>query len=259
VAQEKLDLLEFATRQVTQSRTGAAKVVRCQVLDAGACRRNPDDVPKHLRRHPAAPDPSGLVDGAEHRALSDGGGRCPGVDRGFDPPRDRHGPDVTALADQIGYDPVFFSLLDGLQRERQQFASAQATADEHGEHRMVAQRARRGWLRVFQQPPALLGRQPVPEPDPETPNALHAPDAGGQFGAQETRIRRLVGDPANGREPQVDGGRCILPLLEVNSIAENDGAVERETWLRAVPRDELPNRVIVGALAAPRGQAAEDR
>ena len=30
VAQEKLDLLEFATRQVTQSRTGAAQVVRRQ-------------------------------------------------------------------------------------------------------------------------------------------------------------------------------------------------------------------------------------
>ena len=51
---------------------------------------------------------------------------------------------MTALTDQVSNDPVFFSLLDRLQRERQQFASTQATADEHGEHRMVAQLARRG-------------------------------------------------------------------------------------------------------------------
>ncbi len=100
---------------------------------------------------------------------------------------------------------------------------------------MVAQLSRRGWLGVFQQPPALLGRQPVPELDAETSDALHATDARSQFGAQEARISRLVGDPANGCEPQIDGRRCILPLLEVNPVAENDGAVERQAWLRAVP------------------------
>src|SRR5213596_1984588 len=124
---------------------------------------------------------------------------------------------------------------------------------------MVAQFSRRGGGRVLQQPQALFGRQPVPDPDAEPPNALHAADTRSQFGAQEAGVGRLVGDPANGREPQIDRGRGVLPLLEMNPIAEDDGAVKRETWLRAVPRDELTNRVIVGALIASRGQAADDR
>jgi len=66
---------------------------------------------------------------------------------------------------------------------------------------MVAQLSRRGRLGVLQQPPALFRRQPVPESDAQTSNALHAADARSQFGAQEARVGRLVGDPTNGREP----------------------------------------------------------
>jgi hypothetical protein len=84
---------------------------------------------------------------------------------------------------------------------------------------------------MFQQPSALRGRQPVPEPDAETPDALHTADARGQFGAEEASVRRLVGDPPNGREPQIDRGGCLLPLLEVDSITQDDGAVEGEAWL----------------------------
>jgi uncharacterized protein (DUF4415 family) len=43
----------------------------------------------------------------------------------------------------------------------------------------------------------------------------------------------------------------------VNPIPEDHGAIKGETWLRTVPRDELLNRVVVGALTAPGGQAAE--
>jgi hypothetical protein len=124
VTQEELDLLELATGQVTQPRARATKVVRGQLLDAGVRSRHADDVPEHVWRHPVTPDPAGLVDGAEHAALRDCGGRRPRVDRGFDPLRDGHGSDMTALADQIGVDSVPFSLLDRLQSERQQLASA---------------------------------------------------------------------------------------------------------------------------------------
>src|SRR5438552_18616320 len=47
----------------------AAQVVRCQLLDARACRRHSDDIPQHLWRHAVAPDPTGLVDRPEHLAL----------------------------------------------------------------------------------------------------------------------------------------------------------------------------------------------
>src|SRR5438477_7215735 len=74
VAEEKLDRLEFPTCHVTQSRACAAKVVRCQLLDAGVRRRRSDDIPEHFRRHPVTPEPPGLVDGSEHATLRDGGG-----------------------------------------------------------------------------------------------------------------------------------------------------------------------------------------
>jgi len=75
-------------------------------------------------------------------------------------------------------------------------------------------------------------------------------NACGQLGTQQTGISRLVRDPADGCQPQIDGGGRVMALLEVDPIAKNDGAVERETWLRAVPGDELSNRVFVGPLAA---------
>jgi hypothetical protein len=114
------------------------------------------------------------------------------------------------------------------------------------------------WL-ACQQPSALFGREPVAQTDAKTPHALHAADACGQLGTQEAGVGGLVCHAAHGRETEIDGGRCVLPLLEVNPITEDDGAVERQPRLRAVPRDELANRVIVGALAASRSQAAKHR
>jgi hypothetical protein len=83
-------------------------------------------------------------------------------------------------------------------------------------------------------------------------------DACGEFGAQEPRIGGLVRDTADRRQPEVDGRGRILPLLEVNAIAEDHRPVEGEARLRTVPRDELANRIVAGLLAAPRTQAAED-
>ena len=102
---EKLDLLEFATGQVTEPGARAAQVVRRQLLDADMRGRCLDDMPEHLRRHPVAPDSPGFVDRAEDAALGNGGGCRPLVDCGFNPLWDPHHPVMTTLADQIGDDP----------------------------------------------------------------------------------------------------------------------------------------------------------
>jgi hypothetical protein len=49
-----------------------------------------------------------------------------------------------------------------------------------------------------------------------------------------------------------------VTLFEVDPVAEHDRAVEREARLRAIPGDELPDGMVVRALAAGRGQAIED-
>jgi hypothetical protein len=71
----------------------------------------------------------------------------------------------------------------------------------------------------------LFGSEPIPQPYAESADALHATNASGEL--------------------QVDHRRCVSALLEVDPIAENHGAVERETGFRAVPRDKLAYRVIV--------------
>jgi hypothetical protein len=53
-------------------------------------------------------------------------------------------------------------------------------------------------------------------------------------------------------------GRGVVTLFEVDSVAEYDRAVKGEARLRAIPGDELPDGMVVRALAAGRGQAVED-
>jgi hypothetical protein len=65
------------------------------------------------RRHPTAPlatchcpRSDRLVDRPEHAAVRDAGCSHPCMDRGLNPRRDRHRSDVTALANEIGDDPM---------------------------------------------------------------------------------------------------------------------------------------------------------
>ena len=108
----------------------------------------------------------------------------------------------------------------------------------------------RGHVRFSEQPSALFRRQPVPEADADPSDPSHAPDARSQFGTQQTGISRFVRDPGNRGDSQVDGCRRVTALLQVDPITENHRAVEREPRLRAVPGDELANRMLVAAPAA---------
>lgn len=74
----------------------------------------------------------------------------------------------------------------------------------------------------------MLGRQPVPSPDAETSHPLHAADPGGELRAQEAGVSRLVGHPTHSGQTEVDCGGRVLPLLKIDPIPEDDGAVERE-------------------------------
>lgn len=77
---------------------------------------------------------------------------------GLHPVRNRYGPHVSALADEVGDDPVLLSLLNRFYGERKQFATAKATADQHGDHRMIAHLPQCGRVGAFEQPPALFRR-----------------------------------------------------------------------------------------------------
>jgi hypothetical protein len=63
----------------------------------------------------------------------------------------------------------------------------------------------------------------------------------------------------DGGQPNIDRGRRISALFEVNPISKHDGAVKRETGLRTVPTDELAYGVVVGSLAAGGREAVQNR
>ena len=96
---------------------------------------------------------------------------------------------------------------------------------------MIAEFARRGRRTERQQPTSLLRREPVAQADAEPAHALHPSNPGRQFGTEQAGIGRFVRHAPYRREPQVDRGRGIVSLFEVDPIAEHDGAVEREPRL----------------------------
>ena len=103
----------------------------------------------------------------------------------------------------------------------------------------------------------MIGGEPIAQADANTPNAFHAPNAGGEFGAEKAGISGLVGDAPNGGQPQVDRRGRVVTLLQVNTIAENHCPVEREARLGTVPRDELADCVVVRPLTAGRREAVQ--
>jgi len=103
----------------------------------------------------------------------------------------------------------------------------------------------------------LIGGEPIAQADSKAPNAFHSPNAGGEFGTEKAGISGLVGDPADGGQPQVDRRGRVMTLLQVNAIAQNHRPVEREARLRTVPFDELADRVVVRPLTAGRCEAVQ--
>jgi hypothetical protein len=99
VAEQELDLVEFAAREVAQTRTGSSEIVRRQFVDAGASSRRADDVSQHFGRHAVSPYAPGLVNRSKDRPAGDGDRRGPRIYGRLHPRWDRNGPYMAALAD----------------------------------------------------------------------------------------------------------------------------------------------------------------
>jgi hypothetical protein len=77
---------------------------------------------------------------------------------------------VAALANEVRDYPVRLPLLKGFERQGEQFAPAQAAANQHREYRVIAELSERRGSVVVEQAPALFGGEPVPR--------AHAPSDG---------------------------------------------------------------------------------
>lgn len=87
VAEKELDLLQFATREMTQAGAGAPQMVRCKFPDLRFRRKLFDDAPDHLLSDTLAPHGTSFADAAENPTFRNVPGRGPALNRFLDPTR----------------------------------------------------------------------------------------------------------------------------------------------------------------------------
>jgi hypothetical protein len=93
----------------------------------------------------------------------------------------------------------------------------------------------------------LFRRQPVTEPDAELLCAFNPPDSGGEFRAQQSRVRSLIGESSHDRQSLIDSRRREMELFQLYPVSCDDDSVQGEPRLGAIPLDEVPDCEFVGA------------
>jgi hypothetical protein len=73
---------------------------------------------------------------------------------------------------------------------------------------------------IVEEPPPLVGREPVAQAHAESAEAFHPANSGGQLGTEQPGIGGLIGNAAYGRQPEVDGRRRVVLLFQVNPVAD---------------------------------------
>src|SRR5208283_3142790 len=110
--EQKLDLLQFPSGQVTQPRATPTKVMRSEVRNSCAPGRSLHYVPDGFGGDAIAPDRSASADSTKDEASRYPRSLRPVIHCPFDPPRHRNRSDVLALPDQVGHNPVLLPDLE---------------------------------------------------------------------------------------------------------------------------------------------------
>ena len=106
MAEQKLDLLQFAAGGVAQTSARSPQIVRRQGFDAHTGGAVSHYVPNYVLSYPVSPNRPILANGAEQLAGDDGSTLSPCVDCRFDPCRYRHCPHMPGFADKVDDRPV---------------------------------------------------------------------------------------------------------------------------------------------------------
>jgi hypothetical protein len=138
VTQEKLDLFQLSTRKVAQTRTCPPEIMGSQVQDSSTPSSGLDDMPYCLWGDSISPDCSQPVHSTEDPTLGDLGPVGPFINGSLYPSRHRHGPDMTALSDEVGDYPVLFPELQIFHANAYRFGAAKSAAKKHGKDRTIA-------------------------------------------------------------------------------------------------------------------------
>ena len=112
--------------------------MRRNMIQARSLAATLDYVPHDILRDAFSPHLSCSGDRSKDSSLRDLGCSYPLIECRFDPLWNGHRADVPALADQINYRPVPLAHLNLIQLQADQLRSAEATAEQHGQHRIVS-------------------------------------------------------------------------------------------------------------------------
>lgn len=110
MAEEELDLLQFAAGGATESSTTPPKVVRRKFAHTDFRRELLDDVPNELLHF--APNFPIATHAPEEATTGDSSGFHPVIEETSHPIRDRDGPNVATLPAQVHDCPMAFTLLE---------------------------------------------------------------------------------------------------------------------------------------------------
>ena len=146
---------------------------------------------------------------------------------------------MTTFANQINQGPVSLAHLDVIQLQANQFRPAKATAEQHGQHRVVALRTHALAKGIPEHGGTLLDAQPVASAKAELFHSSHPANPGSQLGTQQAGIGGLVGQATHGSELLIDGVGGQMPRFQVHAVAHDHDAVEGQARLGAIPGDEL--------------------
>ena len=124
MAKQELDLLQLASRIVTQACTGSAKVVRCDFGQAELCGILLHDMPDDLFCYVIAPGRSGSANTPKQVPTRNSSRIHQSIYSLLHPVWNWNSPDVARLADQIDYRPVVFATLNVIEKEFSKFTAA---------------------------------------------------------------------------------------------------------------------------------------
>jgi hypothetical protein len=98
---------------------------------------------------------------------------------------------------------VLLAELYGLDAQAEQLTAPQSTSDQHGEGRVIPLATERIAVHTRQKPLALLGGEPVPNPDSNPAHSLHPSDSRCEFRTEQARIGCLIRHTPDGGQPRL--------------------------------------------------------
>jgi hypothetical protein len=115
MAEQKLNLFEFASTSMADVRATATKIVRCQIAYAGQLGATFDRIPDYVGCHPSVLSRSILQNPSEHFPIVHARMAEPDIYKSLAPVRHRHRSNPSALALQIDNGPVALPQLQLIQ------------------------------------------------------------------------------------------------------------------------------------------------